>query len=116
MRAPPKGNDMSRERVITDPIEKIIADALDEAGIPYICGGDPGNEAGLDFFLPIARIYIECKAYDTPRTAGQMARAQNVIVVQGRGAADLFASMLVAVTDEAGNADTLPRPKTLRSG
>lgn len=87
---------MNGDRVITDPIEKIVADALDRAGIQYACGGDEPNCNGLDFYLKGRDTFIECKAYHTPRITEQMSRASNVIAIQGRKAAEVFAEILAA--------------------
>lgn len=76
-----------------NPIEKIVADALDARGIPYEVDGEADTK-GLDFHLTGHGIYIECKAYHTPRTSEQMARVENIIVIQGKKAAEAFASML----------------------
>ena len=76
-----------------DPIEKIVADALDARGIEYVIDGK-GETRGLDFRLQASDVYIECKAYHTPRTSEQMSRVENVIVVQGKRAAETFAAML----------------------
>ncbi len=73
-----------------DPIERIIADGLDRAGISYVC------PSGLDFYLPSHGIHIEAKQFSTPRTEKQMSREGNVIVVQGRQAASIFANWIAA--------------------
>lgn len=76
-----------------DPIERIIADALDARGITYLRDGTADTN-GLDFQLCASGIYIECKAYHTDRTSEQMSRVENVIVIQGRHAAETFAKMI----------------------
>jgi len=81
--------------MIDDPIERLIAEALDDAQINFIRDGEPGNQdARLDFYLPDFGTFIECKAYHTPRAASQLSRGENVILIQGRKAAELFASMI----------------------
>lgn len=64
--------------VITDPMEKLIADALDEAGEEY-----EHEKNGLDFYLPRLDLYIEVKRFHSPRIAAQMERAENIWAVQG---------------------------------
>lgn len=76
-----------------DPIEKIVEDALISAGIDYV--RDPHPAAlNLDFFLTGYGVHIECKQFHTDRIAAQMARAPNVIAIQGIEAARLFARNL----------------------
>ena len=74
-----------------DPIEKIVADALDARGIAWKCDD---NGTGLDVALDGVGVCIECKQFHTPRTNEQMARVENVIVIQGRAAAQMFAAMI----------------------
>lgn len=76
-----------------DPIEKIVADALDARGIAYTVDGK-GETHGLDFRLEGIDVYVECKQFHTPRTSEQMSRVSDVIVIQGRRAAETFAEML----------------------
>jgi hypothetical protein len=80
--------------VITDPIERIIADALDSVGIVYSHESDRPGSIPLDFYLPAYDLWIECKAYHAERIAGQMAKARDVIAIQGIGAARAFAAMI----------------------
>lgn len=63
---------------ITDPMERLIADALDAAGEAY-----EHEKNGLDFYLPRLDLYIEVKRFHSPRIAAQMERAENIIAVQG---------------------------------
>ena len=78
---------------ITDPIERIVAIALDQAGVPYIHEKDQPNQSA-DFYLPELAVSIEVKQFFTERILGQMQRTDNVIVIQGRGAPLAFATML----------------------
>lgn len=78
---------------MTDPMEKMIRDALDTRGIAYREGGR--NDARLDFYLPDADLYIEVKQFHTDRIAEQMSRAENVIVAQGRNAVAALARMII---------------------
>jgi hypothetical protein len=79
---------------ISDPIERIIAEALDAARIPY-CHHSKGNErpGQLDFALP-SGVQIECKQFHAARVVDQMAAHSDVIVIQGRAAALAFAGMI----------------------
>ena len=79
--------------VINDPMERLIADALDEAGIGYETGLGGGNPSCLDFRLDNG-IEIEVKRFHSPRVADQMARADNVIVAQGKGAVEFLAHLI----------------------
>jgi hypothetical protein len=74
-----------------DPVEKIIAGALDITGITYL-----REINGLDFYLPWSDVSIEVKQFHSARISKQMARAENVIAIQGRGAAELFAQIIVS--------------------
>lgn len=80
-------------RNITDPVERIIADALIEKGIVFHVDGSPKNKTGLDFKIPQVNgaLFIECKRMHTPRISEQTARAENIIVIQGLSAAETFA-------------------------
>lgn len=80
---------------ITDPLEKIVAGALDYAGIRYLHeSADKSTCCGLDFYLPGHATFIEVTAYHTPRKIEQMRRARNIILIQGAAAAETFALML----------------------
>lgn len=85
---------------MSDPTEKIVAEALDAAGIKYHRDGARKGRAakeqskGLDFFLPNQGIYIECKRFHSPRIAEQLKRDPNIIVIQGERAARVFAWLL----------------------
>lgn len=80
---------------MTDPMERLIADALDNAGIAYVTDSGGGNPSNLDFRLDNG-IEIEVKRFHTPRIADQMARADNVIVAQGEQAVRFLATLLAA--------------------
>lgn len=81
---------------ITDPIERIVADALYDRGISYVRDGDKSgiDTHGLDFKLMGVDVFIECKQFYTPRIAQQMERVSNVIAIQGKAAAMMFAALL----------------------
>lgn len=80
--------------------EKIVMDALDERGIEYVFEGchkgveAHKQQAGLDFWLPTLGLHIEVKDFHSPRIAGQMARVENIIAIQGRKAAQVFADLI----------------------
>jgi hypothetical protein len=65
-----------------DPMEQLVTDALDKAGIEYSTEGEESN-VGLDFYIPDCDLHIEVKQFHSNRIARQMARAENVIAVQG---------------------------------
>lgn len=76
---------------ITDPVKRIVADALDRVGVVY----QTHNSLELDFYLPSYEIYIEVKQYHSPRISEQMSRNPNVIAIQGIEAARAFADLLL---------------------
>lgn len=80
-------------RQYTDPMEKIVADALDAAAITFVDEHDPRAQ-GLDFYLPDLNVYIEVKQMHAPRIALQMAKVENIIAIQGLVAAKAFAAMV----------------------
>ena len=79
----------------TDPIEQIIERGFIAACLPYETEREhhPGREP-LDFYLPTLGVYVEVKQFHTPRIEAQMARAKNVIAIQGEAAARAFVRML----------------------
>lgn len=77
---------------MTDPMEKMVRDALVREGFQFSEEGD--GERRLDFFLADYSIHIEVKQFHSPRIAEQMASAPNVIAVQGREAVEFFAALL----------------------
>ena len=79
------------------PLECAVAHALDAADIRYATENDPANEANMDFFLIEWGIYVEIKSGSTPRIADQMARAKNVIAIQGVKSAELFCTLLGSI-------------------
>jgi len=84
---------MTSTREIADPMERLVAAALTKAGVPFTM--DPRETADLDFRILNAPVYIEVKQMHSDRIAGQMARANNVIAVQGRGAVTWFAALFI---------------------
>lgn len=83
-------------RVIDDPVEAIVADALDDAGIDYIHESERnGVYQNVDFYLPGYDIWIECKAFPCgKRVAKQLADKENIILIQGREAAEGFRRLI----------------------
>lgn len=76
-----------------DPIELIVAEGLTRAHIPFVHESD-NKEQSLDFYLPIHDILIEVKQFASERIADQLAPHGNVILIQGRRAAQCFAGMI----------------------
>lgn len=81
--------------MIDDPIERIIADGLDAAGIRYVHETQSKElTLALDFYLPDFCIFLECKQFWSQNLNNQMQRASNIIAIQGRAAAYAFVSMI----------------------
>ena len=81
--------------MMSDPVEDIIASGLDAADIAYVRDGDTrANTLGLDFLLTESGVFIEVKRFHADRIAAQMARAPNVIAIQGIEAARWFAKAI----------------------
>ncbi|MCJ8334590.1 MAG: hypothetical protein MJH10_10155 [Epibacterium sp.] len=83
----------------SDPMERLLFDALTHAEIPFTMDPHPDN-LGLDFYLPQEEVYVEVKQFHSDRIANQMARAPNVIALQGRGAVLMFCSLVQRPKDE----------------
>jgi len=75
-----------------DPMEFIVRQALVAAGVQF----DENPSERLDFYLPDQQTYIECKQFYTPRIADQLQLAENVILIQGVGAALAFYALCSA--------------------
>lgn len=88
----------SRKPRVDDPVEAVIAAALDVARIAYTCERHDGQS--VDFVLPTGTV-IECKRFHTPRTDKQLRAHADIILVQGMGAAMTFASLLTRQKEEA---------------
>lgn len=76
---------------MSDPVEQIIADALDYCHVEYVREREPER---LDFYLPRWKLHIEVKQFHSDRIAEQMSRAPNVIAVQGIEAARWLAAAI----------------------
>lgn len=81
---------------MTDPMEILIRDALTAAGLKFVTDEGGANPSGLDFYLPDFDLHIEVKQFHSDRIADQMARADNVIVAQGRKAVEWLAAQILA--------------------
>lgn len=79
-------------RAPTDPMERLIHDALTAGDVVY--EPEQVNEAGLDFYVIAHDTYIEVKRMHSPRIAEQMGRADNVIAVQGERAVRWLADIV----------------------
>ena len=77
---------------MTDPIERLIAEALTTAGLAYTAGDATASK--LDFHVPALGIDIEVKRFHSDRIAKQMARSDNVILAQGEVAIRALAGMI----------------------
>lgn len=80
-------------RKFTDPIEIIVADALDKVGIQYTHESQ-NKQQGFDFKLTYSGVHIECKQFPTDRTERQLLMTNDIILIQGRAAAIAFADMI----------------------
>lgn len=78
---------------MSDPMEQLIADALDYHGIEYVREQDP-RAYKLDFYLPLQDVHIEVKRFHADRIAEQMSRVPNVIVAQGIEAVTVLANLI----------------------
>lgn len=75
------------------PAEAAVREALLLKGFNFVTEADPRAKR-LDFYLVDFDLHIEVKRFHSDRIAEQMARADNVIAVQGLQAARLFARMV----------------------
>lgn len=79
--------------MITDPVERIIAEGLTAKGIRFIHDGyGVTTEKHLDFYLPDYDVYIECKQAHSDRSSEQLKRHPNIILIQGLEAARFFST------------------------
>lgn len=93
----------------SDPMERLIAHALRDAGVEAVHDSAPESPAHLDFFLPGCGVHIEVKQFHSDRIAAQMARADDVVAVQGAGAVRWLAELIRrAAVFEALAGDALP--------
>ena len=78
---------------MNDPVEAIVHSGLVQAEIRVEVGV---KTKALDFYLPDYNVYIECKRMFTERINDQISRHENVIVIQGMGAALTFVELITA--------------------
>lgn len=97
---------MAKRPGIPDPMEKLIAEALDSVGIRYVRDAYGNGAVGLDFYLPDSNLHIEVKRFHSDRIADQITRAANVIVAQGEVAVWHLANLIRATEPANG-----PRPQ-----
>ena len=86
----------------TDPMERICGQALRAAGVAFITDHEAASPARLDFYLPESDLHIEVKRFHSERVAEQLRRAENVILLQGAGAVQFFASLMTATEYSVG--------------
>jgi hypothetical protein len=80
---------------ITDPLEKSLALAFDDAGVEYVHESEQGNHNnGIDFYLPKYGVYVEVKQYHSDRVSEQLKRHEEVIVIQGKASVNYFALLV----------------------
>jgi hypothetical protein len=78
-------------------MEHLIEIGLTQAGIDFVTDFGGENPSNLDFKIigPIGTgVEIEVKRFHSPRIAEQMARASDVIAIQGPVACAFFAYLL----------------------
>lgn len=104
---------MSSHSRVRDPLEEIIAHALDKAGIDYATDYEGKSPAELDFHLPALDLYIEVKSGHSDRIATQTTRHHNIIVVQGVKATKWVAELISrsSITNEHPNHQTESPPQ-----
>lgn len=97
----------------SDPMERLIAEALLEAGEPFMHEVPTGNRR-IDFYLPNRDTYIEVKRFHSDRTDAQMSLCENIIAVQGKTAVLLLASLLRGLNQEENQclSDSAPTGKS----
>lgn len=93
MNTPLLERDGAHPSQVSDPVERVVDEALRSAGIAF---HRPPGGPDLDFVLTESGVQIECKRMFTPRIAGQMERHKNVIVIQGLQAAETFAALITS--------------------
>lgn len=83
-------------KALTDPLEQLIEDALEVAGVRYVRDVQTEGPDGpsLDFYIPLTETYIEVTRAYTPRKIRQLGSAENVILLQGERAVRAFAILL----------------------
>lgn len=109
---------VSLEQCFTnDPVERMIGESLTAAGFKWKHEGHPdrrNDPITLDFEIADGP-YIEVKRFHTPRCETQLNQVENVILVQGIGAARWFADLIMAARIEAGAAETAQQDSARRA-
>lgn len=77
-------------------METILDAGLAAASIRYVRNVEPNGpgRGSIDYYLPDYDLYIEVKQFHSDRIAGQMAQVENIVAIQGIGAAKAFVGML----------------------
>ncbi|MBB3034074.1 helix-turn-helix domain-containing protein [Alteriqipengyuania lutimaris] len=87
---------LNRKARAHDPLERIVEQALIDAGVRFELEQETSAGHRLDFHLPDHDIAIEVKAFHTPRVEQQLARYGDVILLQGRRSVEAFAHLVRA--------------------
>lgn len=77
----------------SDFLEEHLGKQLEFNGISFVHESQNKNQ-GLDFYLPKYDIYIEIKQFYSERILKQLSVKDNVILLQGKKAVDLFIEMI----------------------
>ena len=80
-----------------DGLEKRVALMLEKRNILFEHESEKGttaNEKRLDFYLPEYEVFIEIKRHRSPRTGNQIARVENIILIQGEPSLKFLESIL----------------------
>lgn len=85
----PKGAG-ARSPLSNDTLERMVEQALIDAGIAYRADRAGESPSRLDFHLPALGVDIEVKRFHSERTAEQIARTPNVILLVGERAVEMF--------------------------
>lgn len=89
-----KPDPLRQQPAAADQMERLIEQALIDAGIRYVTDQGGGNDTRLDFSLIDYDVEIEVKRFYSARTGEQMARSANVIVAQGEIAIRFLAAAI----------------------
>jgi hypothetical protein len=75
-----------------DPLEVILANALQENGIDFIHESE--GKYRLDFYLPKLDVFVEVKRFHSDRTGTQMSLHDNIILLQGEKSVKFFVDLI----------------------
>lgn len=73
----------------SDFLEKQVGETLNAAGIKF-----DRTHQRIDFYLPDQEVYIEVKQYHSDRSAEQLKTQDNIILLQGKKAVNLFCNLV----------------------